>query len=397
MAILKILMVCEFFNPELGFQENLLLKYYRKMGHEVTIVTSTYLSVFDYYAGRHDKRAPASTQSHLGAKIIRLPFRYNLINKLKSYRDFAQTIAAESPDLIFVHDVTPDFPAMARYVKSRPHVRMIMDCHADHSNSGKSWLSLKLLHGVVRRRFLNAARPYLSKIFPIVPASFTFLHEVYGVPMAEMELLPLGADMDLIRSVQNENPRAAVRARYGIKDTDFVIVTGGKLERRKRLELLAAAVRDSGSGDIHVLAAGAFPPDDADYRGIVETAAGASLGQVHFAGWLGSEDMFRHMAAADMAVFPASQSVLWLQALASGLPLLVGDTGGQDVSYANQNGGIIIIQAADISAQTIKSHILALRADQPRLRAMSAAARATADEMLDWNVLAGKTLRFNAG
>lgn len=395
MAILKILMVCEFFNPELGFQENLLLKYFRKMGHEVTIVTSTYLSVFDYYAGRHDKRAPASTQSHLGAKIIRLPFRYNLINKLKSYRDFAQTIAAESPDLIFVHDVTPDFPAMARYVKSRPHVRMIMDCHADHSNSGKSWLSLKLLHGVVRRYFLDAARPHLSKIFPIVPASFTFLNEVYGVPMAEMELLPLGADLDLIHAVQAENPRAAIRKRYGIKETDFVIVTGGKLERRKKLEFLAKAVCDSGYKDVHVLAAGTFPPDDSGYRAIVEEAAGSSLSQIHFAGWLGAEDMFRHMAAADIAIFPASQSVLWLQALASGLPLLVGDTGGQDVSYVNLHDNIIIMKAKDISAQTILSHIQSLYADRPRLKVMGEGAKATAREMLDWNTLAQKTLRFN--
>jgi 1,2-diacylglycerol 3-alpha-glucosyltransferase len=395
MATLKILMVCEFFNPELGFQENLLLKYYRKMGHEVTIVTSTYLSVFDYYAGRHDKRAPASTQLHLGAKIIRLPFRYNLINKLKSYRDFAQVMAAESPDLIFVHDVTPDFPAMARYVKSRPLVRMIMDCHADHSNSGKNWLSLKFLHGIVRRYFLDSARPYLSKIFPIVPASFTFLNEVYGVPMAEMELLPLGADLDMIDAIKAEKPRAAIRNRYGIKETDFVIVTGGKLERRKKLELLAKAVCDCGHKDVHVLAAGTFPPDDADYRAIVEEAAGSSLSQIHFVGWLGAEEMFRHMAASDIAIFPASQSVLWLQALASSLPLLVGDTGGQDVSYVNLNDNIIIMKAKDISAQTILSHIQALHADRSRLKAMGAGAQATAREMLDWNALAKKTLSFS--
>lgn len=44
---MKILMLCEFYN-EIWNQENLLVKYYRKHGHEVTVITSTYESVFDY-------------------------------------------------------------------------------------------------------------------------------------------------------------------------------------------------------------------------------------------------------------------------------------------------------------------------------------------------------------
>ena len=46
---MKILMLCEFYNETLEYQENLLVKYYRKHGYEVTLITSTYESVFDYY------------------------------------------------------------------------------------------------------------------------------------------------------------------------------------------------------------------------------------------------------------------------------------------------------------------------------------------------------------
>ena len=46
-----------------------------------------------------------------------------------------------------------------------------------------------------------------------------------------------------------------------------------------------------------------------------------------FAGWVDAVDVYRMMDACDFAVFPASQSVLWQQALAMGLPLIVGQVG----------------------------------------------------------------------
>ena len=392
---LKILMICEFFNAELGFQENLLVKYYRKFGHDVTVVTSTYLSVFDYYAGRHDKSAQGSVEHHLGAKIVRLPFRYNLLNKLKAYRGVGKLLNEERPDLIFVHDITPNFPEIARYLRANPTVPMIMDFHVDYSNSGKNWLSLKILHGVIRKYFLDRARRHIRRYFPIVPAGFDFLNEVYKVPRDEMELLPLGADVDLVEEVRAQNLRGEIRARYGIPDDAFVIVTGGKLERRKRLELLAGAVRAIGRPDVHVLVAGAFPPDDPGYKAVVEEAAGEALPRIHFAGWLAAPEMFAHMQAADIAVFPASQSVLWLQAVACHLPLIVGDTGNQDVSYVNAHGNIVILRGNEISAEGLVAAIEPLILDPERCRAMAGGAVRATSELLDWNNLVQRTLRFN--
>jgi 1,2-diacylglycerol 3-alpha-glucosyltransferase len=41
---MKVVMLCEFYNEALDFQENLLVKYYGKHGHEVTVLTSTFES-----------------------------------------------------------------------------------------------------------------------------------------------------------------------------------------------------------------------------------------------------------------------------------------------------------------------------------------------------------------
>ena len=259
----KILMICEFFDPDLEFQENLALKYYRKHGHDVMLLTSAYTSVFDYYAARPIPKPSATTFEHQGATVHRLPYAFNLMNRLRPLRGVRGLVEAFAPDLIFVHDVSVNFPELAAYVGRHPGCRMIMDYHADYSNSGRGWLSLKVLHGTIRRYLLDAARPHLARIFPIVPAGFTFLHEIYGVPMEEMELLPLGADLDLIAAVQSSRSTGALRDHYALTAEDLVIVTGGKITPRKRIELLLQAMDCGGLRNAKLLVLGEFAAEDA--------------------------------------------------------------------------------------------------------------------------------------
>jgi len=269
----RVLMICEFFDPLMEFQENLAVKYYRKHGHEVTLITSTFTSVFDYYNGNYDPKRPASSFDYLGATIHRLPYAYNILNKLRAHSDVSPIVEAVKPDLIYVHDIAPNFPDFVRYVKRHPECKMIMDYHCDYANSGKNWVSRRILHGVLRRYFLDQARPYLSKIFPVVPAGFTFLNELYGVRMEEMELLPLGGDIDLIRSVQAEPETLSLRHKYGLSSDDFVVVLGGKLTPRKRVELLLEAIDCPELSHVKVLSAGEFGPERPEYREKIHTLA----------------------------------------------------------------------------------------------------------------------------
>ena len=80
--------------------------------------------------------------------------------------------------------------------------------------------------------------------------------------------------------------------------------------------------------------------EDATYGEMLARLA-ARDPRVHTGGWLDQADLNRHLAMADLAVFPASQSVLWQQSIAMGLPLIVGDTGDQDISYPNTERKII--------------------------------------------------------
>ena len=77
------------------------------------------------------------------------------------------------------------------------------------------------------------------------------------------------------------------------------------------------------------------------------------------------------------------------------MPLIVGDSGNQDISYLNQYDNIIILSGDEVTAHELAKVIRRL-IDSPSLRvAMSAGAEKVADEWLNWNKLILKTLRFN--
>ena len=391
---MKILMLCDFYHESLEYQEQLCAKFYVKHGHAVTVVTSTHESVFDYMADRHDNRRPARTYGHGGVNIIRLPFRYNILHRLKAFTPLDSLLEAEAPDLIFVHDIMLNFPDCVRYLKRHSRARMIMDYHADYSNSGKNLASRKILHGIARKWFLDRARPYLSKIFPVVPASATFLHEIYKVPFSEMELLPLGADTEAAAAARRSGARQALRAALGIGANDVVIFTGGKLTPAKRTELLIAAGDRLDQVAPHIVVVGRAGDEHAAYGEELSRLAESHV-RVHMVGWLNQEDLNRHLAIADLAVFPASQSVLWQQAIAMGLPLIVGDTGHQDISYLNTERNIVILRKEEIRADRLAAAIADIVGDPGRMRAMSEGALRVADEHLNWDRLLARTLRFN--
>lgn len=394
-ATLKIFMLCDFYNESLEYQENLLVKYYRKHGHQVTVVASTFDSVFDYYNDRHESDWPARTYLDLGAKIVKLRYRYNLLNRLRAYTRIDRLLEDEAPDLIYVHDIMLNLPECVDYVKRHSHCKMILDYHADYSNSGSNWLSLKVLHGVARKWFLDHARPHLARIFPIVPAGAVFLHEVYKVPHAAMEVLPLGADVDLAREVQARGGGRRLRQEMGFQDSDIVVFTGGKLAPAKRTELLLDAVRRLPHLPLQVVVVGDASAADAPYMAQLKARA-AGLPNIHFAGWLGREDIYCHLDMADLAVFPASQSILWQQAIACGKPLICGDVGHQDIAYLNLAENIVILPNEQIRVERFADEIEAVVGTPGRLHSMQIGAARVAAEHLDWNRLIERTLQFNA-
>jgi glycosyltransferase involved in cell wall biosynthesis len=209
-----------------------------------------------------------------------------------------------------------------------------------------------------------------------------------------MEVLPLGADVDLANSVTQSNAGDELRRTYGISPDATVIFSGGKLVPMKRTEILVDAFRTLPSGNIRLVIAGDAPRGDPYKRVLLDRAAGDD--RIRFVGWLTPLDIYRHLDLADIAVFPGSQSILWQQAISMGLPLIVGTMNGrQDVTYLNKYGNILVADSMKPLAEGVCDALSQLVGDDELRARMAEGARRVRAELLDWNKLIHRTLRFN--
>ena len=388
-------MLCEFYNENLEYQENLLVKYYRKYGHEVTVITSTYESVFDYYNNIHDNKLPQKIFYDFGAKIIKLPFKFNILGKIKKYVSIKNIVEEEKPDLLYIHDIMPNMFEMLEYKNKNKHVKMIMDYHADYSNSANGWISLNILHKQIRKKvYLDPIKKHIERFYPIIPGSLKFLNEVYNISPSEMEILPLGADIDLVTEIRNSNIRDTLRLKHNIKPTDKVIITGGKFNPARQTEIIIEAFKELNDDNLHLLIIGDADNKNQEYKNKLLNLS-KNIKNIVFLGWLNNRGVYEYFASSDLAVFPASQSIIWQQAIASGLPLIVGNVGEQSLEYLNEFNAIIEFSKSNINTKNFKKAIEQIVYNEDNFTVMKEACHKTTERLLDWNHLIDNTLKFN--
>lgn len=399
---MKIFMLCDFYAPSLSYQENALAREYRRAGHEVMVATSTTESVFDYVNDRYDPARPASRDVAEGIHIARLPYRINLLNRVRLFARLDALLGEFRPDMIFVHDIMFNLGDCVRHARRHAGVRLVLDCHADYSNSAKNRLSLLVLHRGLRKRVLMRALPHLDAIYPIVPASLRFLHEVYSVPLQRMTLLPLGSDQQLATALQREDAGAALRRQLGFGGDEVVFVSGGKIAPAKRIDTLIAAFGSLPDPQLRLVIVGDAAAEDRDYLARCRVAAAADA-RVRFTGWLDTEALHRHLAMADAAVFAASQSIVWQQAIGMGCPLILGEPragagGDQDATYLNRGDNIIFAPpgADGDAAAPLAAAMHRLAGDRALRAQMAQAAAKIGREFLDWRRIAEQTLGTHA-
>ncbi len=304
-------------------------------------------------------------------------------------------IEEEKPDLIYIHDIMPNMMEMLDYKKRNPKVKMIMDYHADYSNSAHNWISLNVLHKIIRKKiYMDPIKEHIYRFYPIIPGSIKFLNEVYNIALNDMEVLPLGADIDLVNEIKNSNIREIIRDKFGITKEDVVIFSGGKFTSAKKTHLLISALKIINDRRLHLFVVGDADEYNSDYKNnLLDLSKGNE--NIRFLGWQNNKSVYEYLSASDLAVFPASQSIMWLQAIASGLPIIVGDTGGQSLDYLNEFGAVIELKRNEICSEKIAESIKRIFFDDEYFSKMKQAANQTKDKYLDWNHLINKTTKFS--
>lgn len=320
------------------YQENLLSKYHKKMGYEVTIITS----MLRYKEGKLVEDGKKNFVDVNGVNVIRLEKKNSILSKFPIYKNFYETIESENPDIIFSHGCQyVDVNNLIKYKKNNSNVKIYVDNHADFTNSGKNWFSKNILHKIIWRKYAQKLIDYTEIFWGVLPSRVDFLTDIYEIPKEKVQLLVMGADDELVHKYMQKKEIEKNRNELSLETEDFVIVTGGKFDSYKKGVIdLMEAVKDIDSDKVKLLIFGSIDESlKEEFDKILNYI------NIIYLGWANYEESYKYFSVANLVVFNGRHSVFWEQVVGQGLPLFVKksygthhiDLGG-NIKYLEEGG-----------------------------------------------------------
>lgn len=320
MKIVHLCLAC-FFPDNYSYQENVLPKFHKALGHEVEVIASLqsfdkngkvcYLSYMEPYINEND------------LLVTRLDYKkpIGFNRKMKRFDGLKEALEKAKPDVLFIHGCQfLDINIVVNYLKTHRIIKVYVDNHADFSNSATNWISLNILHKVIWKHCAHRILPYTEKFYGVLPARVDFLKNIYKLPENKIELLVMGAEDDKVEEAMNLSVRKELRKKYGIEEEDFLVVTGGKIDKAKQqILLLMEAIQKLNVNSIKVklIVFGSVIPE---MRDVVEASQSTN---VKYIGWVNSAETYKYFGMANLVCFPGRHSVFWEQVAGMGIPMLV--------------------------------------------------------------------------
>lgn len=301
------------FSDNYSYQENLLTKFHRRLGHEVFVITGNiswhsngnmYIDDVGEYINDDD------------VKIIRVKQSNNIIlKKIKKITNYYDKLANISPDIIFIHGVQfIDIKPIIKYVEMNNRVRVIADNHADFSNSARTFFSLNIMHKILWKFIAQKLNNVVNIFYGVTPARVNFLTNIYNIPNSKVGLLNMGGDDDFILKCKTEKYTDLLE-KYDLNQINPIIVTGGKIDLEKQ-EVLWLMKYCKGKAITLVVFGSVNPELREKFNSLLED-------NIKYVGWLTVEQSYELFELSDLVIFPGRHSVYWEQVVSQQKPLIV--------------------------------------------------------------------------
>jgi glycosyltransferase involved in cell wall biosynthesis len=246
---MKIVHLCNYFQPKLGYQEYFLALEHSKMGHEVHVVTSERYYPFPDYDNTTrpilgDRMIGAGVSEYEGFTVIRLNIAFEFRQRVW-LKGLKKTLTELQPDLIICHGIG-NFNALraARWKKELKY-KLIVDDHMLVSERNESVFGKLYYKTFDFKKILRNA----DKVVGVANECVEYIIDQYKYPRSRVEMIPLGADIDLFRA--DKELRKNFREEHDIDPESVVITYTGKHTFRKgphnilmALEKLKASISD---------------------------------------------------------------------------------------------------------------------------------------------------------
>lgn len=307
------------YSEDWSYQDSVLVREHAKK-NEVYVITTQYERIKDNMV----KNTNTNYKNKYGVIVYRIPHKYDFLPEkikktLRIYKGLSELLETIKPDIVFSHNLQYfGTSSITSFMKKNPNVRLYVDNHADFSNINNQWISVNILHKILWRHSARKLVPYTNIFWGVLPARVDFLKDIYGVPIEKIKYLPLGAEDKKAEKASDFLNKKKIRDKFGIKQNDFLIITGGKIDRFKTQILnLMEAIRQMNKDNIKLLVFGSILEDmQKKFFSFVDDS------HIFYAGWINTYETYCYIAASDLAVYPGRHSVLWEQTAGQGIPMI---------------------------------------------------------------------------
>jgi glycosyltransferase involved in cell wall biosynthesis len=299
----------------------------KKLGIEFHIVGN--------WTGYRDSVEIEEDEKKYGIKIFQIDFIRNPFDprNIKAYSQVIKLIKKENYDLI--HCNTPIGGVIGRLAGKKCGVnKIIYQAHGFHFFTGAPLLNWIIYYPVERILAhlthalitINTEDYELAKKFRLKENG-----NVYYVP-------GVGIDLYNVEPAEAQDCKN-LRQKLGIKDSDFVLISVGELNKNKNNRIIIEAMNELNNQNIHYLVCG----DGSAREDLQNLAEKYNLARnVHFLGY--RNDIEELLNISDVFVMPSireglSRSIM--EAMAVGKPCIVSDIRGNRDLISNETGGYL--------------------------------------------------------
>jgi glycosyltransferase involved in cell wall biosynthesis len=322
---MKILHVIDYIQPALGYQEYFLAREHSRLGHEVLVAASDRHFPFGDYANTVEPvLGPRIVGKGIydcdGFRIKRHAIRFEfgtktwLIGLESTLKDF-------SPDLVICHGV-PTFNAV-RLAKQKNALgyKLIIDDHT-HLSEVRRGLVGYLGYKLFPFRFV---RKHADRIIAIADECIKVMTQYYKVPRERIEMISLGADVDLLR--HSDEKRKQFREAHGLSPEHIVVVYTGKLTSRKGPHQICEAAADLNPECFSRLALLFVGNTEKEYEATFDASVVRLDPSVRVirTDAVPNAELVSVYSASDIAVWPRQASMSMLEAMSCSLPIICCD------------------------------------------------------------------------
>lgn len=369
------------YNEGWSYQENYLPRFQADLGHEVLLIVTN-----QEHRDGHICETDCTDQVSLdGFRVIRrrqdkvkLPIIGRALTKLEVYDILKQ----EKPDFIFYHGlVSATIFQVCRYKRQiNPKCVVVQDNHLDR-NIGfgiPTTTKQKFIREIYRTTF-RLTKKEIAKVYGVTPWRQQYAQEYFGVPKEMTDVLIMGADDKKIHFAQRDEIRKRIREKYSVRDGELLIVSGAKIDKRKKIHVLMKAVNQL-DGVKLVVFGNVLEDIKTEFEDQISD-------KVKWAGFISSDEAYDYFLSADLVIFPGQHSVFWEQACACKVPCLFARWEGME--HVNNGGNSDFIDT--VTVESVEEKIKELRFT-PKYEQMKEAAASEKTDIYLYSKIAEKSL-----